>query len=154
MNTKFIYIPMALLLASCSNVMDQSTRSIESVGVALRSVPGTITNVREVKIRTQGHPNAGTAAGMGVGAGIGALAAGSGNRMAGLGVGGAIGALGGMLAGKMARNEKGWEYTVKCDTGEIYIITQGRDVKFAVGDRVLLAIASDGTPGGLRPYND
>lgn len=151
---KVVYVPMVLALAACSNVMDPGTRGVGSVGVAMRSVPGTVIAVQPVRIKTRGHQKVGTGVGMGVGTGVGALAAGSGNRIAGAALGGSLGALGGALVGGGVLNkEDGFEYTVQTDTGLIYTLTEGSKVVFQVGDRVLILLSGNGTSTGLRPYN-
>lgn len=149
-----VYIPLALALAACSNVSDPGTRDVGSVGVAMRSVPGTVIGVQQVQIKTRGHQKAGTGVGMGAGAGVGALAAGSGNRIAGAALGGALGAVGGaLIGGNVLNKESGFEYTVRTDTGLIYTITEGAKVVFEVGDRVLVLLSNNGHTTGLRPYN-
>lgn len=151
---KVIYIPMALMLVACSNISDPGARDVSSVGVAMRSVPGTVVGVQRVKIKTRGHQKAGTGIGMGAGAGVGALMAGSGNRMAGAALGGTIGAVSGALIGSSVLNrEDGFEYTVRTDTGMIFTITEGPKVVFEMGDRVLVLLSNSGQTTGLRPYN-
>jgi outer membrane lipoprotein SlyB len=99
---------------------------------------GVVEHVREVQIE-------GTKSGIGTGAGtiIGASAGGNagGNRgSVGRVVGGVAGAVIGGVAGAMAEEgvtrQKGYEITVKLDSGRMMAIVQAADEDFKVGERI------------------
>jgi outer membrane lipoprotein SlyB len=138
---KLIAIGLAsslILLSGCASSLSGSAyerrqaRSVHDVQM------GVVEHVREVQIE-------GTKSGVGTGAGtiIGASAGGNagGNRgSVGRMVGGVAGAVIGGVAGAMAEEgvtrQKGYEITVKLDSGRMMAIVQAADEDFKVGERI------------------
>ncbi|MFA5626318.1 MAG: glycine zipper 2TM domain-containing protein [Thiohalomonadaceae bacterium] len=97
---------------------------------------GQVEHVREVLIEGT-KTNVGTAAGAAIG---GVLGHGSSSNQTTRTVGGIAGAVVGGMAGAAAEEgltrQKGYEITIKLDSGRVIAIVQAADEEFEVGDRV------------------
>lgn len=126
------------LLAGCASSLSGSAyerrqgRTVQDVQM------GVVEHVREVQIEGT-KSGIGSAAGSVIGGTVGGHA--GGNRgSVGRVVGGVAGAVVGGIAGAAAEEgttrQKGFEITVKLDSGRMIAVVQAADEAFAVGDRV------------------
>lgn len=138
-----LFVIMALL-AGCASSKSGEVYSRDQARQAMTVRLGTVEFVKEVQVE-------GSKSGIGAAAGgiIGGVAGstvggGKGSTLAALG-----GAIGGAIAGHVAEEKitdfDGLEITVKLDNGEVIATVQENDVLFAVGDRVRVLTARDGT---------
>ena len=135
---------MCFIAAGCASSRSGAVYSRDQVRKAQTVQMGTVEMVRQVKIegtKSVVGPLAGAAAGGVVGSTIGH---GSGRTVATV-----LGALAGGAAGaaveEAVTKKDGLEITVKLDSGETIAVVQEADIPFAVGDRVRILTASDGT---------
>ncbi len=140
-NRKVILISLALalmpLLGGCVPDLSPNTYSGGEVGVASRTVKGTIIAIRPVKIQQ----NSGMGA---LGGGVAGGAAGS--MMGGTTAINIIGATGGAIVGgligneaeKQLRKDVGYEYIIQLDNNSTISVTQQQDLQLALNQRVLV----------------
>lgn len=133
---------IVFFLAGCATNISPQTYSIGSVGQVNRTIPGRIISAREIEVL--GTTHLGGSSGAAAGAVIGSGAGGGNNR------GGLVGAIGGAVAGGLAgasieanaTKQKGMEYVVESENGNLMTLVQGADVVFVVGQRVLILYGS------------
>jgi outer membrane lipoprotein SlyB len=131
-----------IALVGCASNISPQTYSVGSVGQVNRTISATVISVREVDVAgtTGVGGSAGTAAGAVVGSGAG------GNNSRGNIVGAIGGAVIGGLAGSAieanATKQKGMEYVVETENGNLMTIVQGSDIVFAAGQKVLVLYGS------------
>ena len=127
-----------VLLSSCASSLSGSAYERRQARTAHDVQMGVVEHVREVQIE-------GTKSGVGTGAGtiIGATAGGNagGSRgSVGRVVGGVAGAVVGGIAGAAAEEgitrQKGFEITVRLDSGRMMAVVQAADEDFKVGERI------------------
>jgi outer membrane lipoprotein SlyB len=135
---------VALIIGGCASSRSDSVYSRSQARQAHSVYYGTVLEVQEVTIE-------------GTQSGIGAISGGVLGGVAGSAIGGgkgsniaaAAGAIGGMLAGAAAEKgvttKDGLEIMVELDSGELKVIVQEKDNVYAVGNRVRLIAAPDGT---------
>lgn len=141
---KGVYVLVALLmcLGGCASNVSPQTYSIGSVGQVNRTVAATIISSREIDIA--GTTGVGGNAGAMTGAVVGSGAGGNNSR------GNIVGAIGGAVVGGIvgssieanATKQKGREYVVETENGNLMTIVQGTDPVFAVGQKVLILYGS------------
>ncbi len=145
MRTLFSILLVAAVAAAvggCASSMPGGAYSRREAGRMEQVQFGTVMKVREVMIE-------GTKSGVGTvsGAAVGAIA-GSGGQGRGSTAGAVLGAVVGGVAGSAAEEgitrQKGYEITVKLDTGGIIAVVQGADEQFKPGDHVQLVTATSG----------
>lgn len=130
-----------IVLGGCASNISPKTYSVGSVGQVNRTVSATVISVREVDV-------AGTT-GLGGGAGSAAGAV-AGSNMGSSGRDNLLGAIGGAVAGGLAgaaiegnaTKQKGMEYVVETENGNLMTIVQGIDSVFAEGQKVLVLYGS------------
>ncbi len=139
-----LFFVITALLAGCASSKSGEVYSRDQARQSMTVHLGTVEFVKEVQVE-------GSKSGLGAAAGgiIGGVAGstiggGKGSTLAALG-----GAIGGALVGNVAEekvtNFNGLEITVKLDDGKVIATVQENDVMFAVGDRVRVLTARDGT---------
>ena len=112
---------------------------------ALTVYYGTVLKVADVKIQTETKGAVGGIAGGILGGVVGStIGAGGGRRIATT-----VGALGGAAVGSKAEEKSkikpGVELEVEFDDGRLMVIVQEKDDEYAVGDRIRVVEAQDGT---------
>ena len=134
---------MALIaLGGCAHNISPQTYSVGSVGQVNRTVSATVISAREVDIA--GTAGIGGSAGTAAGAVAGSAAGGNSTR------GNIVGAIGGAVIGGLAgaaiesnaTKQKGVEYVVETENGNLMTIVQGTDSIFVTGDKVLVLYGS------------
>jgi outer membrane lipoprotein SlyB len=112
---------------------------------ALTVYYGTVLNVADVQIQTETSGVVGGIAGAVMGGVLGSTIGGGSGRA----VATTAGALGGAAAGSKAEEKlkikPGVELEVELDDGRLMIIVQEKDDEYAVGDRIRVVEAQDGT---------
>ena len=128
---------LAILLVGCTTNISPKTYSVGSVGQVNRTISATIISVREVDVAgTQGL-------GAGVGAAAGGIAGssiGSGDRenLIGALAGAVVGGIAGAAIERSATEQKGMEYVVETENGNLMTIVQGVTTLFKEGQKVLV----------------
>ena len=131
-----------IALVGCASNISPQTYSVGSVGQVNRTVSATVISVREVDVA--GTTGVGGGAGTAAGAVIGSAAGGNNTR------GNIVGAIGGAVVGGLAgaaieanaTKQKGMEYVVETENGNLMTIVQGADTVFAEGQKVLVLYGS------------
>ncbi|MDR2074680.1 MAG: glycine zipper 2TM domain-containing protein [Holosporales bacterium] len=123
-----------LLFSGCADYSGDTYEG-RAVGEVSRADAGTIVSIRKIKIKPEGDTP-----------GMGALIGGAGGALAGAAFGGGrgklltagVGGVAGGIAGHMIQNREqdGFEYTVRLDTGPTIVVTQGPSPALSVGQRV------------------
>jgi len=112
---------------------------------ALTVYYGTVLNVADVQIQTETKGVVGGIAGAVLGGVVGSTIGGGSGRA----VATTVGALGGAAAGSKAEEKMnikpGVELEVEFDDGRLMVIVQEKDDEYAVGDRIRVVEAQDGT---------
>jgi outer membrane lipoprotein SlyB len=139
----FVYLYAALItLGGCAHNISPQTYSVGSVGQVNRTVSATIISAREVDVA--GTTGVGDGAGTAAGAVVGSAAGGNNTR------GNIVGAIGGAVVGGIAgaaiesnaTKQKGMEYVVETENGNLMTIVQGTELIFAAGQKVLVLYGS------------
>lgn len=131
-----------ICLAGCTTNISPATYSVGSVGQVNRTISGTVISAREIDVA--GTTGVGGGAGSMAGAVVGSGAGGSNSR------GNIVGAIGGAIIGGMAGSaieanatkQKGIEYVVETENGNLMTIVQGIDPFFRQGQKVLVLYGS------------
>lgn len=132
----------SVILAGCAQNISPQTYSVGSVGQVNRTISARVISAREVSVA--GTSNVGGAAGTATGAVVGSAAGGSNTR------GNIVGAIGGAIVGGLAgatieanaTKQKGMEYVVETENGNLMTIVQGTDPVFTSGQKVLVLYGS------------
>ncbi len=132
----------ASMLGACKQNISPQTYSVGSVGQVNRTVPATVIGAREVDIA--GTTGVGSVAGTAAG-GVAASGVGGNNAR-----GNIVGAIGGAVAGGLAgaaiesgaTRQKGMEYVVETENGNLMTIVQGLEPVFSVRQKVLVLYGS------------
>jgi outer membrane lipoprotein SlyB len=136
---------LAIIFSGCATNISPKTYSVGSVGQVNRTISATIISVREVDVAgTQGL-------GAGVGAAAGGIAGssiGSGDRenLIGALAGAVVGGIAGAAIERSATEQKGMEYVVETENGNLMTIVQGVTTLFKEGQKVLVLY---GTPSRI-----
>jgi outer membrane lipoprotein SlyB len=136
------------LVSGCANNISPHTYSVGSVGQVNRSVAATVISVREVDVT--GTSSLGGTTGALTGAVVGSAAGGSNNRANAVGAiaGAVVGGLAGAAIQANATAQRGIEYVVETENGNLMTIVQGVAQPFPVGQKVLVLY---GSPSRLIP---
>lgn len=133
-------------ISGCGRNIGSNNYSSASVGEAMTTYAGVVTNMRRVQIQEGDKLTDNVAGGV-----VGGLIGGVGGHMIGGGrgntaatVGGALlGAGAGALAQRALSEQEGLEYTVKLDSGSMMTVVQGTDSPLAVGQRALVQVSKN-----------
>lgn len=133
---------IAIALGGCATNISPQTYSVGSVGQVNRTIPGTIISAREVDVA--GTTGVGGGAGTAAGAVVGSAAGGNNSR------GNIVGAIGGAIVGGLAGSaieanatkQKGMEYVVETENGNLMTIVQGVEPIFSERQKVLVLYGS------------
>jgi len=137
----FLILLLAVFLSSCASNISPKTYSVGSVGQVNRTISATVISVRDVDI-------SGTSR---LGGGVGAAAGGiAGSNMGSSGNDALLGALAGAVVGGLAgaaieengTQQKGLEYVVETENGNLMTIVQGSNTIFREGQKVLVLYGS------------
>lgn len=129
-------------LAGCAQNISPHTYSVGSVGQVNRTVSATVVSAREVDVA--GTTGIGGSAGIATGAVVGSAVGGGNTR------GNVVGAIGGAVVGGLAgaaieanaTKQKGMEYVVETENGNLMTIVQGTDPIFVPEQKVLVLYGS------------
>lgn len=139
-------LAIILVCAGCTATSQGSkTYTRGQAQTALTVYSGTVLRVADVQIQTETSGAVGGIAGAVMGGVLGStVGGGRGSRVATT-----AGALGGAAAGSAAEGKMnvkpGVELEVELDDGRLMVIVQEKDDEFAVGDRIRVIEAQDGT---------
>jgi len=133
---------VVLVLSGCATNISPQTYSVGSVGQVNRTVSGVVISVREVDVA--GATGVGGGAGSAAGAVVGSAAGGNNSR------GNIVGAIGGAIIGGLAGSaieanstkQKGMEYVVETENGNLMTIVQGIEPVFYERQKVLVLYGS------------
>ena len=131
-----------VLVMGCAPNVSPQTYSVGSVGQVNRTISAKIISIREVSIAS--NSGVGGVAGAGAGAAAGSAIGGNnirGNIIGAIG-GAVIGGLSGSAIESSASQQKGIEYVVETENGNLMTIVQGNDQLFAIGQKVLVLYGS------------
>lgn len=131
-----------ITLGGCAHNISPQTYSVGSVGQVNRTVSATVVSAREVDVA--GTTGVGGGAGTAAGAVVGSAAGGNNTR------GNIVGAIGGAVVGGLAgaaiesnaTKQKGMEYVVETENGNLMTIVQGTEPIFVTGQKVLVLYGS------------
>ncbi len=138
------FAAMTLALAGCAGGYGANDVSSTGVREAATVRSGTVTAVREVRIRPD-NSILGAATGAVLGGLAGSELGGGDKAQTAGGVAGAVlGGVAGNEAGKALNTRQGYAYTVRFDSGEVKEIVQGADVYIAPGNPVNVTFRTDG----------
>ncbi|MED7788662.1 hypothetical protein [Francisella sp. 19X1-34] len=134
---------LSIFLTSCSST--DPSYSANSVGQVSQVEQGKILDIQKVNIK--GSNNAGTRVG-GLAGGLGGALAGSGNIFTSI-----AGSIGGALVGGIAggatqeaiTSSKGYQFTIKLNSGKTFAILQEDNNNLKVGDQVTVYISGNNT---------
>lgn len=140
--TLFVLSAVVALTAGCASNISPTTYSVGSVGQVNRTISATVISAREIDVA--GTTGLGGNAGAASGAVIGSGAGGSNSR------GNIVGAIGGAVVGGLAgaaieanaTKQKGMEYVIETENGNLMTIVQGIDAVFIQGQKVLVLYGS------------
>jgi outer membrane lipoprotein SlyB len=141
-----IFLSIIMVCTSCTSTSQKSkvyTRT--QAQSALTVYYGTILNVADVKIQTETKGVAGGIAGAVLGGVIGSTIGAGGGRDIAIAAGGLGGAAAGSKAEEKLKIKPGVELEVEFDDGRLMVIVQEKDDEYAVGDRIRVVEAQDGT---------
>jgi len=133
---------VVLAFSGCAANISPQTYSVGSVGQVNRTVSGVVISVREVDVA--GTTGVGGGAGTAAGAVVGSAAGGNNSR------GNIVGAIGGAIIGGLAGSaieanstkQKGLEYVVETENGNLMTIVQGIEPVFYERQKVLVLYGS------------
>lgn len=130
-----------IVLAGCAQNISPQTYSVGSVGQVNRTISATVISVREVNVA--GTTGVGGGGGSALGAVAGSSLGSSGRDNLAGAIGGAIvGGLAGAAIEGNATKQKGMEYVVETENGNLMTIVQGADNVFIAGQKVLILYGS------------
>ncbi len=138
------FAAMTLALAGCAGSYGANEVSSTGVREAATVRTGTVTAVREVRIRPD-NSIIGAATGAVLGGLAGSELGGGDKAQTAGGIAGAVlGGMAGNQAGKAINTRAGLAYTVRFDSGEVKEIVQGADIYITPGTPVNVTFRSDG----------
>lgn len=139
----FTILGIAIItLVGCATNISPKTYSVGSVGQINRTVSATIISAREVDVAGTTGLGGGTGSALGAVAGSGAGGNSSRGNIAGAIGGAVIGGLAGAAIEANATKQKGMEYVVETENGNLMTIVQGTDPVFTAGQKVLVLYGS------------
>ena len=130
-----------IFFVSCASNISPKTYSVGSVGQVNRTISATIISVREVDVAGT------TGLGGGVGAAVGGVAGsslGSSGRdnLVGAIAGAVVGGIAGAVIEGGATQQKGMEYVIETENGNLMTMVQGVTTIFREGQKVLVLYGS------------
>lgn len=144
-----LFLPLALMLASCTSRIGANDYSVSGTGQVNRALKGTILSVRQVNVQSEN--------------GVGTLIGGAAGGVAGSTIGkgstaNILGAIGGAVVGGMVgdaaqgalSSQTAYEYIIQLDNGSIVTLTQGTDTLLQPGQKCIVIY---GNPSRIIPYN-
>jgi outer membrane lipoprotein SlyB len=140
------FLSIIIVCTGCTSTSQKSkiyTRS--QAQSALTVYYGTVLNVADVKIQTETKGMVGGLAGAVLGGVIGSTIGAGGGRDIAIAAGGIGGAAAGSKAEEKLKIKQGVELEVELDDGRLMLIVQEKDDVYAVGDRIRVVEAQDGT---------
>jgi outer membrane lipoprotein SlyB len=151
---KLFLVPVLLIgLTACAGNVDTNRYETSAAGRVNSASLGEVINVRAVTIATS-NGTVGKLAG-GVAGGVAGSMIGGNSAVHAIGaVGGAV--LGGYLGDKAQENlsrQKGYEYVVRLENGNVVTVTQGADEVFRVGQKVYVLDAGAGDRARIIPQS-
>lgn len=138
------FLVIAALLAGCASSKSGEVYSRGEARQAMTVDLGVVEFVKQVKVEGDKTGTGAVVGGIAGGVAGSTIGGGKGSTLAALG-GAALGALVGNVAEEKISDFDGLEITVKLDSGKVLAVVQDDDVMFAVGDRVRVLTARDGT---------
>ena len=130
-----------ITLGGCAHNISPQSYSVGSVGQVNRTISATVISVREVDVA--GTTGVGGEGGMALGAVAGSSLGSMGRDNIAGAIGGAIvGSLAGAAIEGNATKQKGIEYVVETENGNLMTIVQGADNVFITGQKVLVLYGS------------
>ena len=136
-----------LALSGCARNISSDNYNARTIGEASFSYQGVVSSARQVDV-SEGDYLEDNKMGMLLGGGAGGLAGsqiGSGRGAVAGAVGGAVlGAVAGAFAEKALKEQKGMEYVVRLNNGQMMTVVQGVDNPLAVGQRVIIMVKNEG----------
>lgn len=136
-----------LSLSGCARNISSSTYNARTVGEAALSYQGVVISANQVDV-SEGDYLEDNKTGIVLGGLTGGLVGsqiGSGRGAVAGAVGGAIlGAAAGAFAEKALKDQKGMEYVVRLNNGQMMTVVQGLDNPLGVGQRVIVVAKNDG----------
>lgn len=145
-----LVVPMMLALSGCVDNIGADHYNTSATGQVTRAVKGTIIAVRPVVV-SDGDGQFGKLAGAAAGGVAGSMIGGS-DAVHILGaIGGAvIGGIAGEATQDGLSRQRGYEYTIQLDNGNIVSLVQGTDVVLGIGQKCLVLY---GNRSRVVPYN-
>ena len=138
------FLAMTILLTGCASSQSGEVYSRDQTRQAQTVELGTVEFIKEVEVEGS-RSGLGAAAGGITGGVLGSMVGGGkGSALATLG-GAAVGVFTGSKVEEKTSQYTGLEITVKLDNGKAVVVVQEADVPFAVGERVRVLSARDGT---------
>lgn len=138
------FLAVVGLLAGCASSQSGEVYSRDQARQSMKVQLGMVEFVKEVQVEGSKSGVGAVAGGVIGGVAGSTIGGGKGSTLAALG-----GAIGGAIVGNVAEEKitkfDGLEITIKLDNGEVIATVQANDVMFAVGDRVRVLTARDGT---------
>lgn len=131
-----------ITLSGCAANISPQTYSVGTVGQVNRTIAATVISSRSVDVA--GTTGVGGTAGAATGAVVGSSAGGRHSRANIVGaIGGAvIGGLAGAAVEANATQQKGMEYVVETENGNLMTLVQGLEPIFVIGQKVLVLYGS------------
>lgn len=138
---------LTVILSGCARDISSNSYNARKVGEAAFTYQGIVVSTREVEVN-EGDYLENNGVGILAGGAAGGLAgnqigSGSGNIAATVG-GAVIGAVAGALAEKALKEQKGIEYVVRLNNGQMMTVVQGTDSALQVNQRVFVIVKQDG----------
>ena len=138
------FLAITALLSGCASSQSGEVYSRDQTRQAQTVELGTVEFIKEVEVEGS-RSGLGAAAGGITGGVLGSMVGGGkGSTLAALG-GAAVGVFTGSKVEEKTSQYTGLEITVKLDSGKAVVVVQEADVPFAVGERVRVLSARDGT---------
>lgn len=132
---------IAILFTGCERNISANTYNARTIGASMRTYPGVIVSMRQVKIEEgdclEDNKTGGVMGAVAGGALGSAIGKGSGNTIA-TATGAIAGAMAGAYAERSLKTQDGFEYTVKLQSGELRTVVQGKDTSLYPGQNVML----------------
>jgi outer membrane lipoprotein SlyB len=141
-----VALTFALLLSGCARDISSNTYKASHVGETSFTYQGVVANVREVQVEESEYfeGGAGPAVGALAGGAAGYQFGGGRGQIATTAAGAILGGVAGTFAEKALKSQKGLEYVVRLENGQIMTIVQGIEPRLNSGQRVLVLISHGG----------
>lgn len=140
-------VALVFLLSGCARDISSNTYKASHVGEASFTYQGVVANVREVQVE-EGERLEENAAGASIGTlaggAVGYQFGGGKGQIATTAAGAILGGVAGAFAEKALKSQKGLEYVVRLDNGQVMTVVQGLDPRLSSGQRVLVLVSHSG----------